>query len=122
MYPNNHKTISMKKIFVNIYISYLDPCNRGRFKTKNITGLLRAGHPPRANLAQIKIPLFKGGFLFERETGIGPAYPAWKAGALPLCYSRMIPKESWGSAKLYAKQGYIIKWIKLQNGKACMQS
>ncbi len=24
----------------------------------------------------------------ERETGIGPASPAWKAGALPLCYSR----------------------------------
>ena len=24
----------------------------------------------------------------ERETGIEPAYPAWKAGALPLSYSR----------------------------------
>jgi hypothetical protein len=24
----------------------------------------------------------------ERETGVEPAYPAWKAGALPLCYSR----------------------------------
>ena len=27
--------------------------------------------------------------LMERVTGIGPAYPAWKAGVLPLNYTRM---------------------------------
>ena len=26
--------------------------------------------------------------LLERVTGIGPAYPAWKAGVLPLNYTR----------------------------------
>ena len=28
------------------------------------------------------------GYLLERVTGIGPAYPAWKAGVLPLNYTR----------------------------------
>ena len=27
-------------------------------------------------------------FFMERVTGIGPAYPAWKAGVLPLNYTR----------------------------------
>ena len=27
----------------------------------------------------------------ERVTGIGPAYPAWKAGVLPLNYTRTCP-------------------------------
>ena len=27
----------------------------------------------------------------ERVTGIGPAYPAWKAGVLPLNYTRKSP-------------------------------
>ena len=26
--------------------------------------------------------------IMERVTGIGPAYPAWKAGVLPLNYTR----------------------------------
>ncbi len=30
----------------------------------------------------------QGSWGLERETGIEPAYPAWKAGALPLSYSR----------------------------------
>ena len=29
--------------------------------------------------------------LVERVTGIGPAYPAWKAGVLPLNYTRVCP-------------------------------
>ena len=33
----------------------------------------------------------------ERVTGIGPAYPAWKAGVLPLNYTRtaLLPGFSW---------------------------
>ena len=32
-------------------------------------------------------------FLLERVTGIEPAWPAWKAGALPLSYTReVVPK------------------------------
>ena len=27
----------------------------------------------------------------ERVTGIEPAWPAWKAGALPLSYTRVVP-------------------------------
>jgi hypothetical protein len=30
----------------------------------------------------------------ERETGIGPASLAWKARALPLCYSRVSNRKS----------------------------
>ena len=30
-----------------------------------------------------------GGTLLERVMGIEPTYPAWKAGALPLSYTRM---------------------------------
>ncbi len=30
----------------------------------------------------------KRGSLYERVTGIEPAWPAWKAGALPLSYTR----------------------------------
>ena len=29
--------------------------------------------------------------IMERVTGIGPAYPAWKAGVLPLNYTRKSP-------------------------------
>ena len=31
----------------------------------------------------------KRGPLYERVTGIEPAWPAWKAGALPLSYTRV---------------------------------
>ena len=30
----------------------------------------------------------------ERVTGIEPAWPAWKAGALPLSYTRAPPRDS----------------------------
>ena len=36
--------------------------------------------------------------LKKRETGIEPAWPAWKAGALPLCYSR--DERIWGRMDL----------------------
>ncbi len=31
----------------------------------------------------------------ERVTGIEPAQPAWKAGTLPLSYTRVAPKLYW---------------------------
>ena len=35
--------------------------------------------------------------LLERVMGIEPTYSAWKAAALPLCYTRYgFPKESFG--------------------------
>jgi hypothetical protein len=34
--------------------------------------------------------LLRKGFSVERVTGIEPAWPAWKAGALPLSYTRML--------------------------------
>ena len=38
-----------------------------------------------------KIPRITGrSFSLERVTGIEPAWPAWKAGALPLSYTRII--------------------------------
>ena len=33
-------------------------------------------------------PFIRKGFSLERVTGIEPAWPAWKAGALPLSYTR----------------------------------
>ncbi len=30
----------------------------------------------------------------ERVTGIEPAWPAWKAGALPLSYTRIFERQS----------------------------
>jgi hypothetical protein len=33
-------------------------------------------------------PAGVAGFVMERVTGIEPAWPAWKAGALPLSYTR----------------------------------
>ena len=41
--------------------------------------------PPGARLLAFRSIAFA---LLERETGIEPASPAWKAGALPLSYSR----------------------------------
>jgi hypothetical protein len=35
----------------------------------------------------------------ERATGIEPAWPAWKAGALPLSYARMLRGD--GAAPAY---------------------
>jgi hypothetical protein len=35
----------------------------------------------------------------ERATGIEPAWPAWKAGALPLSYARML--RGGGAAQAY---------------------
>ncbi len=32
----------------------------------------------------------------ERVTGIEPAWPAWKAGALPLSYTREVPAQRSG--------------------------
>jgi hypothetical protein len=32
-------------------------------------------------------------FSVERVTGIEPAWPAWKAGALPLSYTREVPAQ-----------------------------
>ncbi len=37
-----------------------------------------------------------GGFQMERAMGIEPTWPAWKAGALPLSYARLIqPLLKW---------------------------
>ncbi len=35
----------------------------------------------------------------ERVTGIEPAWPAWKAGALPLSYTRGVPAQRSGSGR-----------------------
>src|SRR5664279_4137587 len=40
------------------------------------------------------------GFIVERATGIEPAWPAWKAGALPLSYARVpVPPSVAGGAR-----------------------
>ncbi len=38
-------------------------------------------------------------FCVERVTGIEPAWPAWKAGALPLSYTRGVPAQRSGSGR-----------------------
>jgi hypothetical protein len=40
--------------------------------------------------------VFLGCFTYENEraTGIEPAWPAWKAGTLPLSYARAIQEEN----------------------------
>ncbi len=35
----------------------------------------------------------------ERVTGIEPAWPAWKAGALPLSYTREVPTQRSGPGR-----------------------
>ena len=40
----------------------------------------------------IKKPTTRAGFLMERVAGIEPAHPAWKAGVLPLYYTRELTK------------------------------
>ena len=40
-------------------------------------------------------PCSAGVFTVERVTGIEPAWPAWKAGALPLSYTRGSPADPW---------------------------
>ena len=40
----------------------------------------------------------------ERVTGIEPAWPAWKAGALPLSYTREVPGQRNGPASLHVRR------------------
>ena len=43
-------------------------------------------------LLELAVRVGKGQWtMVERATGIEPAWPAWKAGALPLSYARMAP-------------------------------
>ena len=54
----------------------------------------RGGHDPKIPLRNDKAPgrgtgLSPGALCWERVTGIEPAWPAWKAGALPLSYTRV---------------------------------
>ena len=44
----------------------------------------------------------------ERATGIEPAWPAWKAGALPLSYARML--HCGGAAPAYLPPGLVNTW------------
>lgn len=36
----------------------------------------------------------------EPVTGIGPAYPAWKAGVLPLNYTDVVPNQNFTGATI----------------------
>ncbi len=50
----------------------------------------------------------------ERVTGIGPAYPAWKAGVLPLNYTRTCPTriQLWNSSIFFENcQGLSVKFF-----------
>lgn len=47
----------------------------------------------------------------ERVTGIEPVYSAWKAAALPLCYTRMTLAGAWGPA--------IVAWGPIYRRPAC---
>jgi hypothetical protein len=40
--------------------------------------------------SEIRSRLFTKGKRNERATGIEPAWPAWKAGTLPLSYARTV--------------------------------
>ena len=45
----------------------------------------------------------------ERVTGIGPAYPAWKAGVLPLNYTRKSGNPMGFSYKILAQEMANVK-------------
>ena len=45
----------------------------------------------------------------ERVTGIEPAWPAWKAGALPLSYTRMFDAVCAGPRLPLPQYGYRIE-------------
>ena len=59
-------------------------------------------------------PMRSSRHFLERVTGIEPAPPAWKAGALPLSYTRAVlvkgsgprPIRSWAGATVYTCSGF----------------
>ena len=60
----------------------------------HLNGVLKNGTPEGTRTPdlllrrQLLYPAELLAHLLERVTGIGPAYPAWKAGVLPLNYTR----------------------------------
>ena len=45
----------------------------------------------------------------ERVEGIEPSRPAWKAGALPLSYTRIFGGESWIRTNVSVANGFTVR-------------
>ena len=64
-------------------LAHMIPANTQHIKSKpSAAGLIRKGR----GRERCELPL-----TLERVMGIEPTYPAWKAGVLPLNYTRMCP-------------------------------
>ena len=73
------------------------------WERENLSGAQRRPNSNRGSRAKAKKKTPERVFCLERVKGIGPSQPAWKAGALPLSYTRNSMVEESGFEPLKAK-------------------
>ena len=58
------------------------------------------GFEPRYKTPRLVCSHYTTSSILEPVTGIGPAYPAWKAGVLPLNYTDVVPNQNFTGATI----------------------